>query len=112
MDVNSTDFICPDKWVVLKIDNLFKVMGTWAGGYLYGDSWKLNSGIKKVTEDENHWYFEGFSGSVYKCNKQSYGTTAYGASLIHSWQQNSIEHNTTIEVLKNTYDFNSINHYV
>ena len=42
----------PDKWLVLKIGDLYKVYGTWYGGYLGSDSWKINSGIVKVEEDE------------------------------------------------------------
>lgn len=38
----------PDKWVILKLPNdYYKVFGTWAGGYLDGDRWKLNSGMVK-----------------------------------------------------------------
>jgi hypothetical protein len=40
----------PDKWVVVKIIGkdtppVHKVFACWYGGYLDGDSWKLNSGI-------------------------------------------------------------------
>lgn len=64
----------PERWVILKLpDNNYKVFGTWRGGYLGGDSWKLNSGIEKIECDDNFYYFTGFSGSCYKCHKQSYG---------------------------------------
>lgn len=64
----------PDKWIVLEIEledgeKVKKVLGVWSGGYLSGDSWRINSGIKKITQDEDYFYFHGFSGSVYKCNK-------------------------------------------
>ena len=42
----------PDKWVIIKIgsdsESSFKVFGSWAGGYLDGDRWRLNSGITKI----------------------------------------------------------------
>ena len=53
----------PDNWVVLKITNtkrsgntgygrteqvLYKVLAGWGGGYLDGDSWRMNSGINLV----------------------------------------------------------------
>lgn len=66
----------PDQWILLKIKGngvLYKVFGSWSGGYLSGASWKMNSGITKVQEDENYYYFHGYSGSVYKCHKSSYG---------------------------------------
>lgn len=67
----------PDKWVILKIkhneETVYKVLAGWSGSYLEGQSWKLNSGITKVKTDETHYYFEGYSGSVYKCSKRGYG---------------------------------------
>lgn len=64
----------PDKWVILKInDNLYKVLAGWSGGYLDGDSWRINSGISKVEETDTYYDFIGESGSIYRCNKSSYG---------------------------------------
>ena len=38
----------PERWVILRLsDNFYKVFGTWAGGYLDGDKWKLNSGNRE-----------------------------------------------------------------
>ncbi len=70
----------PDNWVILKLpDNNYKVFATWSGGYLDSDNWKLNSGIKQVEQDDNYYYFIGFSNSCYKCKKTSYGIkTMYG----------------------------------
>ena len=65
----------PDVWVVLDMDYegevISKVLAGWSGGYLDGDSWQLNSGITEITEDEDYFYFHGYSGSVYKCYKKS-----------------------------------------
>jgi len=74
----------PERWVILKLpDNDYKVFGTWAGGYLGSDSWKLNSGIEQVEQDDEFYYFIGFSGSCYKCHKKAYGTiTSYGAGML------------------------------
>ncbi len=49
----------PDRWVVVKIDNnldtpFYKVFATWAGGYLDGDRWKLNSGITSMEYDDDY----------------------------------------------------------
>jgi len=61
----------PDNWVVLhlQIEGLYKVLCGWSGGYLDGDRWRMNSGIKSITEDDKAYYITGFSGSVYKCWK-------------------------------------------
>lgn len=69
----------PDKWVVLKIDNYYKLFASWIG-----DSWKINSGITKIEEDEDNYYFFGFSGSCYKCYKKSYGVaTSYSSNILN-----------------------------
>lgn len=83
MNRNITE--TPERWVILKLsNNNYKVFGTWAGGYLDGDRWKLNSGINKVEEDENFYYFIGFSGSCYKCHKKGYGIkTSYGLAILN-----------------------------
>jgi hypothetical protein len=75
----------PERWVILKMpNNCYKVFATWAGGYLDGDRWKLNSGIDKIEQDENFYFFIGFSGSCYKCHKKGYGTaTSYGLSILN-----------------------------
>lgn len=63
----------PDSWVVMKgEDGHCRVLGGWPGGYLNGSSWRLNSGISFVEGGDSHLYFHGSSGSMYKCNKDSY----------------------------------------
>lgn len=75
----------PERWVIVKLpSNYYKVFGTWAGGYLDGDRWRLNSGIKKIEQDKTFYYFTGFSGSCYKCHKKRYGTTtSYGLGVLN-----------------------------
>lgn len=77
----------PSKWVIVKITNgdtppIHKVFGSWDGGYLDGDSWRMNSGITDVTIEGSIYSFSGSSGSVYNCHKDSYGTTMYGAAVL------------------------------
>lgn len=65
----------PDNWVIIKLkgdDPHYRVLAGWSGGYATGDSWRLNSGITKVTEDDSSYHFSGSSGSTYHCGKQSY----------------------------------------
>ena len=84
MERNVTE--TPPNWVVLKVvlkgETIYKVFGGWRGGYLDGDRWRMNSGISGVEEDDQYFYFEGFSGSCYKCDKEGYGiidnTTSFG----------------------------------
>ena len=74
----------PDNWVVIKFTQqvksgntgygrtekvFYKVLGGWSGGYLSGDSWRLNSGIVDVEETTYSFIFIGHSGSRYICDK-------------------------------------------
>ena len=99
----------PEKWVIIKIENgeaLYKVFGTWAGGYLGSDRWKINSGIVEVKQDENNYYFIGFSGSCYKCNKNSYGTiTSFGLGILNNFIEKS---NGRVVVLNENQAFETI----
>jgi hypothetical protein len=84
-NVSSSPTQTPDRWLIIDCEGngLYKVFATWHGGYLDGDSWRLNSGIDGDVEvDGDYLLFKGYSGSVYKCHKDSYGTTAYGASIV------------------------------
>ena len=84
---------CPDKWVVLRLkagkldSGIYKVLGGWSGGYLDGDSWRLNSGIERVTIDGDYFEFHGYSGSVYRCHKGAYGFNMISGGQYHSWKK-------------------------
>ena len=68
----------PDGFSVIKFtpegeDVYYKVFGSWTGGYLYGDYWRLSSGSTpdkiKIDGDKIEW--PQSSGSVYYLNKHS-----------------------------------------
>lgn len=88
----------PDNWVILKIENeYYKVFAS------YRESWKLNSGIKEVTEDTDYYYFIGFSGSCYKCKKDSYGTASnYTQGILNNILNNT---NGQVELLSDCTDW-------
>ncbi len=93
---------CPDKWLVVKIEGekfplTYKVFACWHGGYLDGDSWKMNSGITKVIKEENFYLFKGYSGSVYKCHENCYGATMYGYGVLHNIIEKSKEAGVNVE---------------
>ena len=79
----------PDKWLLIETPNCYKVFATWNGSYLGSNSWRINSGIESVAEDGDFFLFKGFSGSIYRCNKRSYGTTSYGASVLEPFIEKS-----------------------
>jgi hypothetical protein len=76
----------PDKWVIIKIkesDN-YKVLGSWSGGYLDGDSWRLSSGIVKIEEKGDYFLIRNHSGSTYKCHKKMAGMNVIASSVFSS----------------------------
>lgn len=83
----------PDTWVILKITNIgsetfYKVLGGWSGGYTQGDSWRMNSGITSIEEDDDYWYFKGYSGSVYRCAKSMNRLSMATAGVYDHLRQN------------------------
>lgn len=103
----------PDKWVVVKITGgenppVHKVFACWYGGYAGSDSWKLNSGITKVSYKEKVFSFEGSSGSVYECLANCYGTNMYGMSVLQNMIANAAKNAITIEILPEETIFTEI----
>jgi len=77
-----------DNWVVLKMegpqDTLYKLLVGTSGGYLSGDSWRMNSGITECKVNVDGMYeFYGYSGSIYLCNPKSY-TLRHNNSYIYN----------------------------
>jgi hypothetical protein len=106
----------PDRWAVVKITNKegkthYRVFGTWYGGYLDGASWRLNSGINKVDDNEKYYLFHGNSGSEYACNKKSYGTSGYSAAVLHDLALRSKEaHGIVTDVMPEDTDWLTLNY--
>jgi hypothetical protein len=106
----------PDLWVVVKITGnkgippCHKVFATWNGGYAGADTWKLNSGIIKASLVENVYSFEGSSGSVYHCHKDSYRTNLYGTGILHNLIGPAEAQGVTIEILPEQTNWLGINY--
>ena len=84
----------PDNWVVLKIKPgkgaypFYKVLAGWSGGYLYGDAWRINSGVTRVEQDSDYYEFYGSSGSCYRCHKKGYRLTMANGGVYNSIKEN------------------------
>jgi len=94
----------PDRWLVLEItsptgEKHRRVFGSWLGGYLDGDSWRMNSGVTKVVEKKKHYNFHGESGSVYKCYKGGEGTSAYTAFVVEGLIKDAGKQGVVVEVV-------------
>ena len=95
----------PDKWLLVKITSTatnqshYRVFACWYGGYLGADSWQMNSGITKVTESQDLYFFEGSSGSIYSCVKGCYGMSGYGHSVLSGLIEKGVDEGLIIEML-------------
>jgi hypothetical protein len=88
-------YYTPDKWMLVKItgdDPHYRVFGSWYGGYNGADSWRMNSGISKVIEEDDHYLFIGSSGSTYACHKDAYGANMYGMGVAKSYEEKMAPH--------------------
>ena len=102
----------PDRWLVVKIvtpkQQLYKVFATWSGGYTGSDSWQMNSGIIRATLVDDTWEFEGYSGSVYSCHKNAYGTNGYGGSVLQGFIDKMPSQGSTMEVMPESTDWATV----
>ena len=96
----------PDKWALANFtfekENAeeIKVVATWYGGYLDGDSWRFSSGVTKIEEDENFYLFHNNSGSIYKCHKKAEGMGSYTAMIFRNYEKSHKAKVITVEELK------------
>lgn len=93
----------PDKWVLVELiapeARHYRVLGSWFGGYLNGNSWRLNSGVKDVhafTEGKGNHNLQGYevdgeSGSMYIVYKTNYGMHTLSASVLDAYEQQQTE---------------------
>ena len=93
----------PDNWVVLKISDskgfFYKVLGGWSGGYLSGNSWRLNSGVSDVIFEDGMFFFYGASGSCYECHSDSYGLKMNNAHVVELLQSKQAESGVIVQLM-------------
>ena len=111
----------PDGWMLVKITSEgkthYRVFGSWRGGYLDGDSWRLNSGVVRheeeivknsMNEDLKIYRFYGSSGSCYQVVEKTYGLLGpYNEGVLGSYASQSTD-KITFEPLQEMPDINSI----
>lgn len=79
----------PDRWVILEVNGeegtIRKILGSWYGGYLGSDSWRMSSGITEVVEHDNHYEIHNHSGSIYTCYKNNIGMSNYTSRVFDNY---------------------------
>lgn len=105
----------PDRWLVVRIttpkERLYKVFATWSGGYTGSDSWKMNSGITQATlSDAGYWEFAGYSGSIYYCHRDGYGTNGYGGNVLEDFIDKMPSQGATMEIMPESTDWATLDY--
>lgn len=90
-DKEVTTEYTPDSWVIVKIESeqhgtIYKVLAGWSGSYLYGDSWKLSSGIVTFTDTGSYYESLQDSGSVYMLYKNNERMSLIMAQTLASFE--------------------------
>lgn len=93
----------PERWMIVKIEHpketVYKVLAGWRGGYLEGDSWRMNSGITKVEDDGEHYIFHGHSGSQYICHKECEGYTNTTYNIFERLKAQGVDRGINVEAI-------------
>jgi hypothetical protein len=98
----------PDNWVVVSMNTKtphYKLLAGNSGGYLDGDSWRMNSGIVGVKKEDEYWLFTGSSGSVYKCHEQAYCLRLNNAYV---WRALKDKHGDKVEIMPEDTDWSTM----
>lgn len=84
----------PDVWVVVKFTGedvpdgeMYKILAGWFGGFTGANSWKLNSGVTKISQNGNVFAVDGYSGSVYNCHKDAERTNMQTQGIFQQYSE-------------------------
>ncbi len=95
----------PDLWAVVKVtregeDKDFRILGSWYGGYLGGDHWRMSSGVVDYEDHEDYYAFFNHSGSIYICMKSGVGMSGLAAMALQNITAQGCEQNIQVEIIR------------
>lgn len=99
----SNRIYSPALWQGIKLTHegkdIYKILGTWYGGYGGSDSWRLSSGVVSINEiDEDHYEVINHSGSTYICHKKAEGMGGYTSSIYAGFCKQADESNGKFKI--------------
>jgi len=83
----------PDCWKIVELKNVAtgethkRILCSWYGGYLGGDSWKLSSGNLEPEDHGDYWIVPQHSGSVYQLYKNRERVSGMMENVFHSFKR-------------------------
>ena len=99
----------PDGYSFIRIETgdpgfpiMYKVVGSWSGGYTTGDSWRVNSGILTISkgDDEGNWEIHGLSGSTYIIHEKGRGLSGYAQGILNAALSKEVTQVTLDQIIK------------
>lgn len=101
----------PDYWILLKVspnnnkEPFYRILASWSGGYLYGDSWKLSSGVEtfESSPDGEQFISEQTSGSVYILNRRRECISVLISSVLQTYVKQMVGYGTIEQVSADLY---------
>lgn len=79
----------PDAWILMRTSDCVKVLAGWRGGYLYGDEWRLSSGVTNIESTDKEWIITNYSGSIYYCGKYNENLISVMLSMYNTLIENN-----------------------
>jgi hypothetical protein len=70
----------------------------------------MNSGITQARLVEDRWEFDGYSGSVYSCHKDAYGTNGYGGSVLQNFIDKMPSQGATMKIMPGDTDWSRLDY--
>lgn len=92
----------PDGYKIIKIqayeseEFILKVFGSWSGE---GDSWRVNSGITAIEEDEDAYIVYGNSRSRYVLSKTHNSITSYNNRVLTDMIEELCSYGHNVEII-------------
>lgn len=100
----------PDYWILLKVspngkEPFYRILASWSGSYVWGDSWKLSSGVEtfETSPDGKQFISEQASGSVYILNRRREQSSTMIFSIYNSFVEQMKGHGTIEQVSADLY---------
>jgi hypothetical protein len=72
----------------------------------------MNSGITRATLVDDRWEFDGYSGSVYSCYREAYGTNGYGGNVLQGFIDKMPTQGATMEIMPKDTDWSTLDYDV
>lgn len=95
----------PDLWLLLKItgpnsEPIFKILGSWYGGFGGSNSWRLSSGCLTPEIDGDSIVWPQSSGSTYEVSLKNIGASSYTQNVLASYIDEAEKANISLEVVE------------